>query len=807
LLQGWEISLAELSSSHALRIAALGHRIISPKTRDAVARAVKHILVSVREGALRPDGPDLVVISPLAQGADQIIAGAGLALGYQLQAILPGPQSDYERTFDLGETDEEIAIFRGLLDHARQGHGAEELEGDLRHEVSRNRAFLDCADRMIRKSDMVLAILSADRWESHTGQSARAAIALGLPLLVIDPAMPDRPLLYRKEAVTAATAAIITQTVRELIDRRFPDDLAGAKSALAAGDFLTAIDLLRHAPDEPDMLRRVERDYLLVLALARAGAAKLGLERFGERLAGVPLDGLPADMARDIAALQARCLKDLALETPAPRAALIEAAGAYEAVYRRFGGYYPLINAATLFLLAGEQATAEDLARQTLREVADSKDYWGLATKAEALLVLGQSQQVGAVLEAAGAQGVPPSNLASTKKQLLAVCAARGLPVSLLEGLRIPSVVYYCGHQTLAEQDAARLPQEIAAQLRRLNAGFAFGSLASGGDILLAEAALEAGLELHVVLPYRAEDFIRSSVAPGWEARFGACMARARTVSFVIDNDVLAHDCVYALCGSQAMGMARRHADALAAGICQLAVWDGLPARAVATTAAGVAQWSGLGLASIIVPPRGEPYRLAAAPPPPAGGINQDVVPRSFLFADVRGFSKLPERNMEVFVAAYLGALAEAIGRFAGDIDYRATAGDGVFLVFRTPARAAECAIAMQQQSQSFDHARHGIAVDLQLRIAIHHGPAHPVRDPILNKASFAGREIIRAARIEPVTPPGEIYVTEQLASALFLTGAKAWRCDYVGIQPAAKGFGNFRMYSIKPRGEPLVAA
>jgi hypothetical protein len=126
----------------------------------------------------------------------------------------------------------------------------------------------------------------------------------------------------------------------------------------------------------------------------------------------------------------------------------------------------------------------------------------------------------------------------------------------------------------------------------------------------------------------------------------------------------------------------------LAVSICQIAVWDGLPAQAVATTAACVAQCSGLGFTSVIIPSRGEPYRLAAAPPPPAGGINQDVVPRSFLFADVRGFSKLPERNMEVFVAAYLGALAKAIGRFAGDIDYRATAGDGFFLVFRTPAQA-----------------------------------------------------------------------------------------------------------------------
>ena len=89
----------------------------------------------------------------------------------------------------------------------------------------------------------------------------------------------------------------------------------------------------------------------------------------------------------------------------------------------------------------------------------------------------------------------------------------------------------------------------------------------------------------------------------------------------------------------------------------------------------------------------------------------------------------------------------------------------------------------------------------LQLRIAVHYGPCHPIHDPILKKDSFAGREIIRAARIEPVTPPGEIYVTEQLASALFLAGAKDWRCDYVGIQPTAKGFGNFRMYSIKPHG------
>ena len=141
-------------------------------------------------------------------------------------------------------------------------------------EDARNRAFLDCADAVIRKSDIVLAILSADRWDSQTGKSARDAVALGLPLLVIDPALPGQPLLHRKEGIVPADDAGIADMVRSLLDRRLPNDIARAKAALAAGDFLTALDLLRHAPDDPDLRRRAERDYLLVLALAAGGARR-----------------------------------------------------------------------------------------------------------------------------------------------------------------------------------------------------------------------------------------------------------------------------------------------------------------------------------------------------------------------------------------------------------------------------------------------------------------------------------------------------------------------------------------------------
>ncbi|HEY0266176.1 MAG TPA: adenylate/guanylate cyclase domain-containing protein [Rhizomicrobium sp.] len=734
----------------ALRVAAIGHRVVAAPGQ--VAATVRRALAIVRYAteAAWP-GADLVLVSPLAQGADRMIVEAGLALGYRLEAVLPGAQPDYEKTFDLSDAAAAVVAFRALLQRAEPpaGYGRHVLDGNLGGESgARDQAFLACADAVTRRADIVLAILSGERLESQTGRSVKDAAARDTPLILIDPGLPDHIRLRRGDKITAplATDAALSRLARDVAERKAADIPARARAALKTGDFLTAIDLLRKAPLEADLGRQVDNDHALVLALARAGAADLALKAFQERLAPVALDTLPVTVARDVAALEARCLKDLALESGTGLAA---AARAYETVYDRFGGYYPLINAATLFLLADEQATAEILARKTLSEVGQAADYWALATRAEALLVLGETQGLQAVMDAIAGLPVTPSDLATTRKQLLAVCAARGLPSGLLDALRPPAVLSYSG----PAPEAARLLDEQRP-------GFAFGSLAGEGDIRIAEAVLARGIELHVVLPYRIEDFIRHKVAPGgaeWVARFQDCIAQARTVSFVLDNDVLVHPCVHDLCGRQAMGMARRHADSLGAAVIRL----GEAVGAVPTDC-------------------------------------DDVVPRCLLFADVRGFSKLPERNMEVFVSAYLGMLAQAIDRFDGDIDYRATAGDGIFLVFRTPACAAECALAMQQKVRAFEGAPHGIEVDLQLRIAIHYGPVRPVHDPILKRASFAGREIIRAARMEPITPPGEIFVTEQLASALFLAGARAWRCDYVGILPSAKGFGNFRMYTIK---------
>ena len=67
----------------------------------------------------------------------------------------------------------------------------------------------------------------------------------------------------------------------------------------------------------------------------------------------------------------------------------------------------------------------------------------------------------------------------------------------------------------------------------------------------------------------------------------------------------------------------------------------------------------------------------------------------------------------------------------------------------------------------------------------------------MLRRLSFFGSHVARTARIEPITPPGSVYVTEAFAAALDLAGRPELSTQYVGHVPAAKGYGRLRMYRL----------
>jgi hypothetical protein len=59
---------------------------------------------------------------------------------------------------------------------------------------------------------------------------------------------------------------------------------------------------------------------------------------------------------------------------------------------------------------------------------------------------------------------------------------------------------------------------------------------------------------------------------------------------------------------------------------------------------------------------------------------------------------------------------------------------------------------------------------------------------------------VTKAARIEPVTPPGMVYTSEAFAATLAATGCDDLALEYVGRMALAKGYGESRVYRLERR-------
>ena len=168
------------------------------------------------------------------------------------------------------------------------------------------------------------------------------------------------------------------------------------------------------------------------------------------------------------------------------------------------------------------------------------------------------------------------------------------------------------------------------------------------------------------------------------------------------------------------------------------------------------------------------------------------------LFADVRGFSKLTDEQLPTFAEYVFGSFAEVLERHRDVVEYSNTWGDALYAVITDAVSAAACALELQQAVAELNPQTVGLPADLSLRLGGHVGPIFPVADLVLNRRSFVGSHVNRTARIEPVTPPGAVYVTSPFAAALELASGHSFACDYVGHRPAAKDYGSLRMYRLR---------
>jgi class 3 adenylate cyclase len=604
--------------------------------------------------------------------------------------------------------------------------------------------------------------------------------------------------------------------------------LAEARRHEHSGELFRAYDVARqglaHFPDDLALKHRA------VLCLASTGATRQAVEE----LARLGLDPVPdispaTGLGLDIAALKPRLLKDAALATTGRgrSAALAKAADAYEAVYRKAAqagnreAYYPCVNAASLNLLAGNEAAAFRLAAEVLSQLAawpaGDKSFYEIASELEACLVLGRLDEARRNIASVRTRVRSTAQadyrgLSSMVRQLRLIIEAKGLGSDWLEALAPPRVIHYLGHiiappgmpgRFAAEEEPAA-KAAIEAMLAAEDVGFAYGSLAAGADILFAEALLARNADLHIVLPFDREEFIEVSVRPAgehWVRRFRRCFAAARrndAVHFATADRYLHDDHLFGYCSELAMGLALLRARHLSSAAEQIVVWDGKPAAGPAGTAADVARWRHTGMPQKVIPVGRDARRPGASP---SQGRVLERRTHAMLFGDMHGFSKLTDAQLPSFIASILGSFARVVERNQRDILLANTWGDGLFLVFEDAGQAAACALELQETVERIDLRGAGLPAEMGLRIGLHLGPVYGARDPVLKRRNFFGAHVSRAARIEPVTPERSVYVTETMAAVLALHNSDRFTCEYVGMTKAAKHYGQMRMFLLGRRG------
>lgn len=607
-----------------------------------------------------------------------------------------------------------------------------------------------------------------------------------------------------------------------------------AEKMLRLGEPLIAYNAVQQALEETPGEFRLRQ--LKGLALARSGA----LRRANEELQALRADGFTDG---ETLGLLARTHKDLALSVDDKRSRERHLAAAFE-IYEsgylesnRRGAvddaYYTGINAATMAFLCGDTerareiaADVETLCQKVLRESAEqtAADYWPQATLAEAALILGECDVARQrYAHAAFLAGNRYGDLSSTRHQARLLIEHQHLSSAWLDdAMRIPPVVVFTGHMIDAPGRAQprfppQLEDAVHAQIRerleRLRPVAAYGSAACGADILCLECMQELGGELHIILPFPADRFREESVDlrpdSRWGQRFERLLECADEVLVISERPPPSNASTFEYANLIMTGLARLRAEVLDTELHGLAVWDGTGGGSAGGTGSVVDMWrrddvpvehielsvTDASTESTVIR-RAEP---AVVRPATSGETREfEYAIRAMLFADAVGYSKLSEDQVPLFFEHYLGAIAKYNERTEHKYVHVETEGDGMYMVFDDPAAAAHYALGLSESINSKDWLSLGLPADMSARIGLHCGPVFIGIDPITGTPLYSGNHTSRTARIEPITPPGQVYASgafAAIAAALHIVGL---RFSYVGRTELDKNYGALALYHVQ---------
>lgn len=583
-----------------------------------------------------------------------------------------------------------------------------------------------------------------------------------------------------------------------------------ARELLKKGDFVGVYDVAYKALEDQGNADPTLA-YLAVLSLARSGATTQA-----EHLYSKVKNILPP--TEDNLSLEARLYKDqfLKAKEPGKRTALgKKARDLYLEAYRINNNYYPAINAATLSLIIGDPDACRHLAQEVLKLCKQSsssgeEDYYLDVTRAEANLLLGKDDAIIPDLSRAyQAHSHDYGKLSTTWKQLSLICEQREISTDCIQAIQPPTVIAFMG-QTIhgmgkspgidsADEEALR--EQIRNLLEKHNVKIAFGALACGADLMIAEEILKRNGELNVILPFSREEFKRTSVSPAgpvWDEKFDWALERATSVYEIVEDAYTGYDLLYEACSLQIMGLAYLRSQTLGSRAYQVALWNGQPSASPGGTAAAMKRWEALGQKNLVIPVP-EPRSKGVAPLPVASSQKIELKRhmKAMIFADVKGYSAIKEKQLPQFISRWFHHLEQVFNNHSEEILFANTWGDAIYLVMDSVSSAARVSLELTRIFSDKEIAELDLPEDLGLRVATHVGPIFEGYNPLTRKKEYFGTHVNKTARLEPCTPVGSVYVTEPFAALISIEAAGMYRCEYVGNHPLPKNFGRIRMYHL----------
>lgn len=451
----------------------------------------------------------------------------------------------------------------------------------------------------------------------------------------------------------------------------------------------------------------------------------------------------------------------------------------FEDASRKGQGARPAAMAGMLRLATGRGAGADDDLETGKDSAASHDGFWRAVHAASRALEAGDAEAAVMHFTAARSLSRATSHRTTVIRDLLGLYAAAApdAPDALAQLFKPPRIVVFSGAafdrpgapaQCPASAESA-IRDAIRAKLAEMDAEIGYSSASCGSDLLFIEAMLERDAEVNIVLPFAREDFERERVAyadPVWARRFDIALKLASSVTYATPGPFLGDEVLYRF-GNQALqGAAIMRGRQFGVDPDLLTVWDMTPGGEIGGVSDFIDQWADMMRLHIIdlddLRPMPDGAPVLEAPQIITG--SRDI--RALMMSDIVGSSRVTEAQMPLY-ADFLNRIAAELAANAPAPTFANTWGDAVFATSPSAVDLARYALTLKAAVLKFGGLEGALEAPLGMRISLNAGPVLETADDIAGRLGNFGAEIVRAARIEPVTTPNQIYATDPFVSLL----------------------------------------